>query len=141
MKEICRIVKLSVYFSALAALLILFSSPSPAQGQNSPIDPVLAVRYFDEATDLCRRDDGKLWGVSLCAPLLFVDRTTRAVVANQADRENILNKNGDIFTGQLPGSVNIANTTTGWAGVKWTMIIFPLPEERFARRFHSEARF
>jgi hypothetical protein len=65
--------------------------------------------------------------------MLFVDRKTRTVVANQADKEGFLTKNGDIFVGELPAKINIANTATDWAGMKWTMIVFPLPEDKYRR--------
>ena len=32
--------------------------------------------YFEEATKLCERDAGRLWGVSLCGPMVIVDRAT-----------------------------------------------------------------
>ncbi|HYR75962.1 MAG TPA: hypothetical protein VEM96_08970 [Pyrinomonadaceae bacterium] len=120
----------------LASFALLAVVP-PLQGgvlaQSSSIDTRLAYQYFKEAQALCRRDNGRLWGVSLCGPMIFVDRKTRAVVANQADREGILTKNGNVFVGTLPAKVNIANTAIDWAGVKWTMIIFPLPEDKYRR--------
>lgn len=118
---------------AVALLAILPSFQNRVLTQSSPIETTLASQYFQEAKALCSRDNGKLWGVSLCAPMLFVDRGTRAVVANQADNEGVLTKNGDVFVGQLPANVNIANTSTEWAGVKWTMVIFPLPEDKIRR--------
>lgn len=120
-------------FVVLALLAILASFQSRTLAQNSLIDTALASQYFQEAQALCNRDNGKLWGVSLCGPMLFVDRKTRTVVANQADKEGILRKNGNVFVGQLPAKVNIANTATEWAGVKWTMVIFPLPEDKIRR--------
>ena len=123
-------------FVVVALLAILPLVQNRALAQNSPIETALASQYFQEAQALCNRDNGKLWGVSLCAPMFFVDRKTRTVVANQADKEGNLTKNGNIFVGQLPANVNIANTATEWAGVKWTMIIFPLP-----RRQNSPCEF
>jgi hypothetical protein len=120
-------------FVVLALLAILASFQSRTLAQNSPIDTALASQYFQEAQALCNRDNGRLWGVSLCGPMLFVDRKTRTVVANQADKEGILRKSGNVFVGQLPAKVNIANTATEWAGVKWTMVIFPLPEDKIRR--------
>lgn len=117
----------------IALLAILTLLQNRAVAQSSPIDITLATQYFQEANDLCSRDNGKLWGVSLCAPMLFVDRKTRSVVANQADKESILTKDGNVFVGKLPPKVNIANTATEWAGVKWTMVIFPLPEDKIRR--------
>jgi len=101
--------------------------------QDPPIDLSLARQYFSEAETLCRRDNSRLWGVSLCGPMLFVDPKTRAVVASQGDREGQLKGSGEVFVGKLPGQVNVANTAVEWAGVKWTMIIWPLPADQFDR--------
>jgi len=121
----------------ISIVLALSIIPTSLHGrtltQSSPIDTTLASQYFQEAQALCRRDNGELWRVSLCAPMLFVDRRTRSVVANQADKEGSLTKDGNVYVGQLPAKVNIANTATNWAGVKWTMLIFPLPEDRNRR--------
>ncbi len=114
-------------------LTILFPFQNPASAQIPPIDATAAAQYFREANGLCRRDDGKLWGVSLCAPVLLVDPQTRAVVANFADKESVLVKNGSVFTGRLPAKVNVANTAMEWAGVKWTMMMLPLPEDKIRR--------
>lgn len=121
---------ISVSFALLAVVLPLHSR---VLAQSSAIDTTLADQYFHEAQTLCSRDDGKLWGASLCGPMLFVDRKARTVVANQADPEGILTKSGNVFVGKLPAKINIANTATDWAGVKWTMIIFPLPEDKYRR--------
>src|SRR5215510_12674854 len=94
-------------------LVALLSSPAAAA---PPIDPALAASAFDEARALSDADGGKLWGRRLYGPMLFVDRETRAVVANEPDREGHLHKEGAIFTGTLPDSVLVANTATRWAG-------------------------
>jgi hypothetical protein len=41
-----------------------------------PIDFSLAEQYFQEAQAICRADSGKLWGVSLCGPIMFVEPNT-----------------------------------------------------------------
>lgn len=105
----------------------------PVSAQQPVIDSALAGSYFAEARALCTADGGRLWGMSLCGPVLFVDRQTRAVVANQADREGVLSKQSDVFTGSLPPKVNIANTATEWAGVRWTMIIWSPPADKTRR--------
>jgi len=100
---------------------------------NLPIDLALAHRYFQEAHAVCSRDGGKLWGISLCGPMLFADPSTHMVVANQSDLEGNLTKRGDTFVGQLPEKEGIANTSTTWAGVKWTMIAWPPSENEYER--------
>lgn len=93
-----------------------------------------AAAALEEAEATCRADGGALWGRSLCGPVLLVDPATRNVWASRADEANHLKRDGEIFTGKLPNEVNIANTATEWAGVKWTMIMLPLPKEEAARR-------
>jgi hypothetical protein len=77
---------------------------------------------FDELRAMCARDAGRMWGVSLCGPVMIVDRQTRAVVANQP------------APATLPKEMGIANTSVDWNGTRWTMIVGPLPEDAFARK-------
>jgi hypothetical protein len=103
------------------------------RGQEPALNLNLAEQYFREAQTICQRDQGRLWGVSLCGPMLFADVATRAVVGNQADKEGRLHSAGAVFTATLPPAVAIANTALEWAGVKWTMVMWPLPEEKQER--------
>lgn len=98
-----------------------------------PVDLVLAKTYFHEAASLSERDAGALWGIQLYGPLMFANPGTREVVANQADGEGQLAARDGVFVGKLPDSVNIANTAIRWAGVEWTMVVWPLPQDRTAR--------
>lgn len=125
----------NLLFSAFVfsfALFIFEIRPAAAQ-KTIAANLAKAAESFAEADALCKADHGKLWRTSLCAPLLFVDPQTRAVVANQADKEGFLSKNGNVFIGTLPANVNVANTAVSWAGVKWTMVMIPLPADKFAR--------
>lgn len=97
------------------------------------IDLALVNQYFQEAKAICDRESGKLWGISLCGPILFADSSTRMVVANQSDIEGNLTKMGYVFVGQLPEKEGVANTSVVWGGVKWTMIVWPLPEDEHER--------
>ncbi|HEX2983590.1 MAG TPA: hypothetical protein VHO28_08620, partial [Ignavibacteriales bacterium] len=74
-----------------------------------------------------------LWNTNLYAPLLLVDPSTRKVLANFPDTSHILRKEGEIYTGILPDDVNIANTALEWGGVRWAMIMLPLPESKEER--------
>lgn len=119
----------------LSRLLFAIALAAPCAAADEPrasqIDK--AVRDLREARALCDRDAGALWGKSLCGPLLLVNSATREVFANQADTEHQLQQQGKIWTGKLAAAVNIANTATEWAGVNWTMIMLPLPEEPHRR--------
>jgi hypothetical protein len=115
---------------ALAAVVVgsAFEAAPPP-----PIDTTLAKQYFQEAAALAEKDGGKLWGISLSGPLLFADPRTRTVVANQADRDGRLTRDGSVFVGRLPATTNVANTSVAWGGVRWTMVMWPLPTDRHDR--------
>lgn len=115
--------------SALPLMALAALAPA-AMGADAPrLDPALAHRYFEEASQLCRADGGRLWGTSLCGPMLLVEPATRRVVANQADAQGQLHAEGGVYVGELPKSQTIANTAVDWAGVHWSEMIWPLPEE------------
>src|ERR1700754_2906939 len=99
---------------------------TPAVAAISPDD---AARVFDEARVICNRDAGALWGHTLCGPMLLVDPSDRSVVANQADAGGVLKASGPVFTGVLPSSEIMANTSIQWSGTRWSEILWPLPED------------
>jgi len=87
-----------------------------------------------ELRTLCGDDNGRLWGASLCGPLLVADPQTRAVWASDQDREGRLTNAGAGWTGTLPAGVTMANTSVEWAGVRWIMVLGPLPSDVSERR-------
>ncbi|HEY6945020.1 MAG TPA: hypothetical protein VI431_07750 [Candidatus Acidoferrum sp.] len=113
--------------------LVIAMAPHIAAAETQGIDSEQARRYFEEARKICESDAGKLWGKSLCGPMLFGDPDTRWVAANQPDAESRLKAQNGVFVGKLPDEVNIANTATSWAGVHWTMVEWPLPESPTVR--------
>ncbi|MEW6128179.1 MAG: hypothetical protein AB1757_14150 [Acidobacteriota bacterium] len=118
-------------FSFLFLLGLILPQSIAAQTQG--IDLALAEQYFDEAQAICAKDNGALWGISLAGPMMFVDRETRMIAANHSDSEGRLTKRGKIFIGKLPDEINISNTALKWAGVKWTMVSYPLPVDKQVR--------
>ncbi len=124
----------STISAVLAVVLGCLAGPSPATARPAirsvpAIDVPTAVRAFADAHAASERDDGRLWGVPLYGPILFVDAATRRVVANRADGEGRLTPEGGGFVGSLPDSVGIANTSVDWAGVRWAMILWPPPDD------------
>jgi hypothetical protein len=112
----------------IVTLLLLVTS-SAAQS----IDTKLAAQYFRQLEETSKRDGGKTWGLSLYGPIILVDPETSDVVANQADLENKLVSRDGVFVGKLPTEISPANTATDWAGVHWTMVMWPVAEFRQAR--------
>lgn len=115
----------------LAATIVLLGlSPAPAA---AAVDPVGAIKVFDEAKTICDRDAGALWGHTLCGPMLLIDPVDRSIKANQADAGGVLLASGPIFAGVLPSSEITANTTVEWSGTRWSEILWPVPDDAAKR--------
>src|ERR1043165_612402 len=101
--------KLRYHFNTLP-LLVLLGAATAADGQ---VQPQLAQRYFEEATKICERDGGRLWGVSLCGPMVIFDPATGTRATSQPEPEGPPPR----FPGSVDGPVP-------WGGVRW--FAFPL---------------
>src|SRR5919201_5553302 len=104
--------------SHLNTLFLLFllggATAAEAQGQ-----PELAKRYFKEATQLCERDAGRLWGVSLCGPMVIVDQATGTRATSQPEPE-----------GPPPRFPGLVDGPVSWGGLRWFSIpLYMLPEK------------
>ncbi len=109
-------------------LLLIACGVLPAHAAE-PIRADAARAVFDEARALCERDDGRLWGGSLCVPIMLVEPGSRAVVASVRDGEGRLVERDGVFIGRLPDDQTIANTAFAWSGTRWTQLIWPLPDD------------
>jgi hypothetical protein len=114
---------------ACLVLLAHFAAEASAQGSDYERQRQAAA----ELAAMCKVDRGRLWGVSLCSPLIVVDPETRAAWANQADPGGVLRPAGGGWTGVLPEGAPIANTAVEWSGLRWTMMAY-LPEDPTERR-------
>ncbi len=93
--------------------LFLVALLGVATAAEAQVQPEIAKRYFEEATKLCERDAGRLWGVSLCGPIVIVDQRTGTRATSQPEPEGP--------TPRFPGFVDGPVT---WGGVRW--FSFPL---------------
>jgi len=121
-------------------ILLLLGCATALCAQSASIDQARAAKYFEEARSLSAADGGRLWGVALYGPIMFVDPATSEVAANQADAEGKLTQNGAVWTGKLPAEIAAANTSLEWGGVRWTMILWPVPiypRDRAALMMHE----
>jgi len=114
-------------------LLIALAFVTRSAGQSSAIDTKLAAQYFRQLEQSSDRDGGKTWGLRLYGPIMLVDPRSGNLVANQADLEHKLIAQDGVFIGKLPNEINPANTAFDWAGVHWTMVMWPVSEFRQAR--------
>lgn len=114
-------------YGCLAILMSLGASAAAAD--EAAIAPDQARAVFAQAQSLCERDAGRLWGASLCGPVMLVDPRTRQIVASQADAEGVLQAHEGVHVGVLPKNRNMANTAFEWSGTRWTQLLWPLPED------------
>ncbi|GAB4517675.1 MAG: hypothetical protein Tsb004_28040 [Allomuricauda sp.] len=135
--------KYECFLAVLAFFVLSCGKKEKRQGGNT--DPFLnCAGYFEEHKKLALEDGGKLWGISLYGPLLFIDQNTRQVYANQPSSLLGLQWEHGVYTGKLPDSIPMANTAMSFDGTYWTMMLLPLPENSSRRRalmmhesFHS----
>ena len=119
---------------AMSAAVVFNSIGIWTAAQSRGPDAAVANSYFAEARALCARDGGRLWGRSLCGPMMLADPLTRAAVASESDREGVLKRSGEVFVGALPPDINIANTAFEWAGVNWMLVMSTaVPADSFRR--------
>ena len=111
--------RLAMSMCAVAALAV----PAAAQ-----VDQQRASMYFNEAAAICERDGARLWGVSLCGPMVFGDLRTRTIATSQPPP-----------TGERPASVGSVNAPIEWAGERWAAYIWdfitPLDDRRLRGEF------
>src|SRR5438093_4342374 len=98
------------YHFNMLFVLVLLGAAAAADAQ---VQPQLAERYFEEATTLCERDAGRLWGVSLCGPLVIVDQMTGTRATSQPEP-----------AGPTPRFSGFADGPVSWGGLRW--FAFPL---------------
>lgn len=116
-----------VVFCAIGLLAKPATSAAKANSSMQAIPAAQAVAGFAEAHTLCHADNSRLWGHTLCVPMMFVDRANREAVLNQPAQGAV--KDGTIYRLTLPSSVIIANTSVDFQGKRWSMVMWPLPSD------------
>jgi hypothetical protein len=91
-------------------LVVVLGAATAAEAQ---VQPEVARRYFEEVTKLCERDAGRLWGVSLCGPMVIFDQKTGTRATSQPEPE-----------GPPPRFPSYADGPVSWGGLRW--FAFPL---------------
>ena len=97
---------------SLAAACAAAAVPLLAQAQ---IDQDRARAYFAEAQALCEREGGRLWGVSLCGPMVFADAATQSIATSEpAPAAN------------RPRMLGFVNAPLEWGGTRWAAYVWSL---------------
>lgn len=90
------------------------------------VDDARAAVYFEEAAELCEREGGRLWGRSLCGPMVFADAATGTIATNEPAPE-----------APRPRVLGYANAALEWGEVRWSTFVWkmiPADDERARAR-------
>jgi hypothetical protein len=93
---------------ACCAGLLAYVAIGHALPVGAQVDQQRAQEYFKEARALCERDGGRLWGVSICAPMVIADRRTQTFATSQPAPE-----------GTRPQLLGLVNAPVQWGGATW----------------------
>ncbi len=85
--------------------------------------------YFKEIA-AATNNHQELWAKDLYGPILLVNSQTRQIYANVPDANGEFKFAGNIYSGTLPREINIANTAVTWNGIRWAMVMLPLPDNK-----------
>ncbi len=107
----------------LISLSLGLAIPAAAQ-----VDLQRAEAYFREATIICQRDSGRLWGISLCGPMVFADARTQTLATSQPRPAE-----------DWPRVLGFTNAPIEWGGSRWVAYMWDfttaLPTPRARREF------
>ena len=96
--------------SSCGLLSLLLGVASPAAGQ---VDQQRAEGFFKEAAAICQRDAGRLWGVSLCGPLVIADARTGTIATSEPAPAT-----------ERPRMFGLANAPVEWGGSRWVALVW-----------------
>jgi hypothetical protein len=121
-------------------LLLLMLIGCRGKNTETYFTPAKASSYFKQIEEICARDSGKLWGKNLFGPIMFVERVTRRIVANQPDNEGLLKSKERVYTGLYPKELILSNAPAIYGGTQFAMVPLPAEEDTFrikTRAIHS----
>jgi len=102
--------------------------------------PEKALQYFKSIEEICIKEEGNLWKKNLYCPIMFVDRASRNIVANQPDKDGLLKFKDGIYTGLYPKELIINNAPVIFGGTLFAMTPLPSQEDDYrikTRAIHS----
>jgi len=108
--------------ASIALLPMIIGWPPPAAAQ---VDQQRAQQLFKDVQAVCEREGQRLWGISLCGPMVIGDARTQTIATSQPAPE-----------GPRPRLVGGMNAPVTWGGVTWgsyawdTLASAPPPQAR-----------
>jgi hypothetical protein len=119
--------RIPAFCTAILAYVVI-GHPTPAAAQ---VDQQRAQEFFKEAQAVCERDGGRLWGVSICMPMVIGDARTKTFATSQpppdAPRPRLI--------GILNGPIQWGDTM--WAALSWDTVASQTPRLRSGMFVHE----
>src|SRR5258708_39932090 len=103
--------RISALWGAISVFIIGYAAPALGQ-----VDQQRAQQYFKEAAVLCEHDGGRLWGLSLCAPMVIGDARTQTFATSQPPPDTPRPR----LIGILNGPIKWGDTM--WAALTWDQV-------------------
>jgi hypothetical protein len=91
------------WIAILVYLVTGHTQPAVAQ-----VDQQRAQEFFKDVQAVCEREGKRLWGMSMCGPMVIVDLRTQTIATSQPAPE-----------GPRPRLLGIVNAPIEWGGVTW----------------------
>ena len=104
-------------------VLLLCVVTSLAQPALAQVDQKRAQQFFREAEAHCVRDGGRLWGVSLCGPMVIGDMRTQTFATSRPAPD-----------APRPPLVGLVNAPLQWGGVTWGAYVWDFLVNETPRR-------
>lgn len=101
------------------------------EAQDIYLTPEKAIAYFRKVENVCNRDNGELWGKNLYGPVMYVDRASRKIIANQPDHQGLLKLREGVYTGTYPRELLVNNIAVYYGGTLYAMAPLPVQEDEF----------
>lgn len=79
------------------------------------VDTLRAQSYFKEAAALCESEGGRLWGISLCGPMVFADAATKTIATNQPAPQD-----------KQPAMLGFVNAPLKWGESRWAAYVWSM---------------
>lgn len=99
-----------------------------------------ALQSFKSIENICDKDNGALWGKHLYGPIMFINRSTRKIIANQPDKEGILKEKDGVYIGLYPKELVVNNCPVVFGGTKFSRAPMPTEDDDYSiksRAIHS----
>jgi hypothetical protein len=99
--------------AALCTTILTAAVVGHPAGVTAQVDQERAQAYFKDVQAICAQAGERLWGMSLCGPMVIFDRATGTIATSQPAPE-----------GPRPQVLGIVNAPLQWGGTTWAAYIW-----------------